>query len=105
MACRCGNGVDDQTFVIAIELLRTAPLPTDLRAGILLAMARIPGIDQHPERDITGRPGVAVAYHGSQGTQALIFDPSTYALLGDREGLGGTADLEAGIVSSPTARP
>lgn len=103
--CRCGNGVDDQTFVIAVELLRTTPLPTELRAAILRATARIPGIEQRPERDITGRRGVAVAYHGSQGTQALIFDPETFELLGDREGLGGTADVASGIVRTPTARP
>jgi hypothetical protein len=105
VACRCGNGVDDQTFVVAIEFLRDAPVPADLRAAILRAMALIPGIDQRSERDITGRPGVGVAYHGSQGTQSLIFDPRTYQLLGDREGAGGTADLESGIVDSPTARP
>jgi hypothetical protein len=103
--CRCGNGVDDQTFAIAVELLRTNPLPTGLRAAILQATARIPGIEQHRERDITGRRGIAVAYHGSQGTQELIFAPGTYELLGDREGLGGTADVAAGIVGSPTARP
>jgi hypothetical protein len=103
--CRCGNGVDDQTFVIAVELLRTNPLPTELRAAILQATARIPGIEQHTERDITGRPGIAVAYHGSQGIQELIFAPGTYELLGDREGLGGTADVAAGLVGSPTARP
>jgi RNA polymerase sigma-70 factor (ECF subfamily) len=105
VACRCGNGVDDETFASAVELLRTTPLPTDLRAAILRAAALIPGIEQHPERDITGRPGVAVAYHGSQGTQALIIDPATGDLLGDREGAGGTADVAAGIVGSPTARP
>jgi len=105
VGCQCGNGVDDQTFVIAVELLRSTPLPTDLRSAILQATARIPGIEQHAERDITGRPGVAVAYHGSQGTQALIFDPATYELLGDREGAGGAADVAAGIVGSPTARP
>ncbi len=26
--CRCGNGVDSQTFVVAVEFLRTTPLPT-----------------------------------------------------------------------------
>lgn len=103
--CQCGNGVDDQTFVIAVELLRTTPLPTNLRAAILEATARIPGIEQRAERDITGRAGIAVAYHGSQGSQALIFDPATYELLGDREGAGGTADVAAGIVGSSTARP
>ncbi len=103
--CKCGNGVDDQTFVVAVELLRTAPLPTDLRAAILRALALVPGIEQHPERDIAGRPGVGVAYDGSQGRQALIFDPSTYELLGDRSGAGGTVDTESGIVDSITARP
>src|SRR3954471_23522877 len=73
--CGCGNGVGDETFASAVELLRTNPLPADLRAAILQAIARIPGIEQHPERDITGRPGVGIAYHDSQGTQTLIFDP------------------------------
>jgi hypothetical protein len=91
--------------VIGVELLRTTPLPTALRAAILQAMARIPGIEQQPERDVLGRPGVGVAYDGSMGRQSLIFDPRTYRLLGDRSGAGGTADVAAGIVGSPTARP
>jgi hypothetical protein len=103
--CQCGNGVDDQTFVVAVELLRTTPLPTDLRAAILRAIALVPGIEQRPERDILGRPGIGVAYNGTQGRQALLFDPSTYEMLGDRSGAGGTADLESGIVDSTTARP
>ena len=74
--------------MVAVELLRGTPLPTDLRAAILRAIALIPGIEQHAERDIMGRPGVGVAYDGSQGRQALIFDPSTYELLGDRSGAG-----------------
>ena len=105
VACRCGNGVDDQTFVVATDLLRGAPLPTDLRAAILRAIALIPGIEQHAERDVLGRPGVGVAYSGSQGRQALIFDPATYEMLGERNGAGGSADLESGIVDSVTARP
>ena len=103
--CRCGNGVDDQTFVVATDLLRGTPLPTDLRAAILRAIALIPGIEQHAERDVLGRPGVGVAYNGSQGRQALIFDPATYEMLGERNGAGGSADLESGIVDSVTARP
>src|SRR6476646_6063251 len=39
VGCQCGNGVDDQTFVIAVELLRSTPLPTDLRSAILQATA------------------------------------------------------------------
>ena len=103
--CRCGNGVDDQTFVVATDLLRGTPLPTGLRAAILRAIALIPGIEQHAERDVLGRPGVGVAYNGTQGRQALIFDPATYEMLGERNGAGGSADLESGIVDSITARP
>ena len=103
--CRCGNGVDDQTFVVATDLLRDAPLPTAQRAAILRAIALIPGIEQQAERDVLGRPGVGVAYEGTQGRQALIFDPASYRLLGERSGAGGSADLETGIVGSETARP
>ena len=81
------------------------PLPTGLRAAVLRALALVPGIEQRAERDILGRPGVGVAYDGSQGRQSLIFDPATYELLGDRSGQGGTADVASGIVGSPTARP
>jgi hypothetical protein len=103
--CECGNGVDDQTFVVAVELLRSAPLPAELRGAILRAIALIPEIEQRPERDVTGRAGVGVAYNGTQGRQSLIFDPETYELLGDRQGAGGTADIESGIVGSIEARP
>ncbi len=48
---------------------------------------------------------MGVAYEDGQGRQALIFDPATYELLGDRNGLGGTADVASGIVDSITARP
>jgi hypothetical protein len=102
--CRCGNSVDGETFASAVELLRTTPLPIDLRAALLQAAARVPGIRQHPERDITGRRGVAVAYHDNQGTEALIIDPASGELLGDREGIGGTADVASGLVTSPAAR-
>ena len=103
--CECGNGVDDQTFVVAVELLRTAPLPAQVRAAILRAIALIPGIEQRAERDVTGRPGVGIAYNGTQGRQSLIFDPETFELLGDRQGTGGTADIASGIVESIEARP
>ncbi len=105
VACRCGNGVDSQTFVVAVEFQRTTPLPTDLRAAILRALTFVPGIEQRAERDVLGRRGVGVAYEDGQGRQSLIFDPASYELLGDRNGLGGTADVASGIVDSITARP
>jgi hypothetical protein len=105
VACGCGNGVDNETFVVAADLLRQYPIPADLRAAILRAAALIPGIEEHDERDVLGRPGVGVAYNGSQGREALIFDRETYELLGEKDGAGGSADVESGIVDSITARP
>src|SRR3954468_5019537 len=63
--------------------LRRRPL-----AAILQAPPPLPGIERHAERDITGRLGFGVAYHGSEGTQALILDPATYELHGDPRGPG-----------------
>jgi hypothetical protein len=104
--CECGNGVDQETFVIAGDLLRDNPIPTDLRAAVLRAAALIPGIEllDH-QRDAAGRPGVGVAFDGVGQRGVLIFDPKTYELLGENDGLGGSADLESAIVGSLNARP
>jgi hypothetical protein len=104
--CECGNGIDEETFVIAADLLRDNPLPADLRAAIMRATALIPGIDLlDDERDVAGRRGVGVAYDAPGRDKVLIFDPRTYELLGEREGDGGSADLESAIVSSIDERP
>jgi len=120
--CDCGHGVDSETFVIAGDLLRDTPLPTDLRAALLRAVALIPGIKLiHHERDVAGRPGVAVAYDDNDGERsALIFDSRSYELLGEnirslkrlpyvdaKQGalIGGSADLESAIVGSFSERP
>jgi hypothetical protein len=104
--CECGNGVDEETFVIAADLLRDNPIPTGLRAAIMRATALIPGIEllDH-QRDVAGRPGVGVAFDSPGRRKVLIFDPRTYELLGEKEGNGGSADLESAIVSSIDERP
>lgn len=104
--CECGNGVDEETFVIAGDLLRDNPIPADLRAAILRAAALIPGIELIQDvRDVAGRGGVGVAFDGTGGESVLVFDPKTYELLGENDGLGGSADLESAIVESPDALP
>jgi hypothetical protein len=105
--CECGNGVDEETFVIAGDLLRDNPIPVDLRAAILRAAALIPDIEliAH-QRDVAGRPGVGVAFDAPGPRRSvLIFDPQTYELLGENEGGGGSADIESAIVTSPNERP
>jgi hypothetical protein len=105
--CQCGNGVDEETFVIAGDLLRDNPIPVDLRAAILRAAALIPGIEliAH-QRDVAGRAGVGVAFDAPGPRRSvLIFDPQTYELLGENEGGGGSADMESAIVGSPNERP
>jgi hypothetical protein len=104
--CECGNGVDEETFVIAGDLLRDNPLPADLRAAILRAAALIPGIELvDGARDVAGRRGVGVAFDGTGARSVLIFDPKTYELLGENDGGGGSADLESVIVDSINAHP
>ena len=67
--CECGNGVDEETFVIAADLIRDNPIPADLRAATLRAAALIPGIELlDDQRDVAGRPGVGVAFDGEGGS-------------------------------------
>lgn len=104
--CTCGNSIDEETFVIAGDLLRDSPIPADLRSAVLRAAALIPGIEFVDDaRDVAGRTGVGVAIAGATGPVMLVFDPSTYQLLGQTEDGGGSADLGSAIVGSPGQRP
>src|SRR4051812_5582126 len=119
--CECGHSVDSETFVIVGDMLRADPLPDRLRAAFLRAAALIPGIRlvAH-ERDVAGRPGIAVAYDYAGHRDALVFDRSSYRLLGETDRMlagddqtdgrpgqliGGSAYLTSGIVTSRFARP
>jgi hypothetical protein len=102
--CRCGNGVDNETFVIAGDVLRDTPLPVDLRAAVLRATALIPGIELVGEvRDVAGREGIGVAFEGVTGRDVLVFDRESHALLGQNFDEGGSADFDSAIVQTPTA--
>jgi hypothetical protein len=121
IACGCGNSVDQETFVIVTDMLRDVPMPTDLRGSVLRAAALIPGIRMvDRERDLAGREGVAVAFDSAGHRDALVFDRSTYELLGENDRqlrrddytdadpgqlVGGRAYVESGIVRSTTERP
>jgi hypothetical protein len=119
--CECGHNVNSETFTIVEDTLVSTPIPDDLRAAFLRAAALIPGIELVArERDVTGRPAVAVAYDYAGHREALLFDRDSYTRLGDNhrlvrrvnevdaapgELLGGRAYVESGIVSSQFARP
>lgn len=103
----------DQMFTVVGDLLRGAPIPSDLRAALYRVAARIPGIRFEGEiADATGRAGVGIS-HEDQGTRhTLIFDPATAELLGERDlrvaddvVTGDAAYLESGVVGSVRERP
>jgi RNA polymerase sigma-70 factor (ECF subfamily) len=104
--CGCGNSVDDETFSIVADLLRNAPVTSDLRAALLRAAALVPGIEfVERESDLTGRTGVGVASGEAGVRHVLIFDRESYELLGEKEGSWSSASLESGVVGSPEATP
>jgi hypothetical protein len=117
--CKCGNSVEQETFVIVGDLLRHPPLPSDLRAALLHAAAFIPGIEfVENERDIAGRRGIGVAFEDGGTRSVLVFDRESHELLGENRWLledkdygdagtlaGASADLESGVVDSITDRP
>src|SRR5918992_3857951 len=119
VACECGPSVTRETFVIVGDLLRDTPIPGELRAALLRAAALIPGIERIERiEDAAGRMGTGVALQSQGRRSVLIFDSESYALLGEsdfavkRRGyvdaapgkfVSGSAVMESGIVSSPTA--
>jgi hypothetical protein len=121
VACECGPSVRRETFVIVGDLLRDTPIPGELRAALLRAAALIPGIERVERiRDAAGRMGTGVALDSGGRRSVLIFDRESHQLLGESdfvlrrndyvdagpgELVSGSAVMESGIVSSPTAVP
>jgi DNA-directed RNA polymerase specialized sigma24 family protein len=121
LAPAAGDHRDDELFTLVGDVLRSAPLPSDLRAALYRVAARIPGIHLIGEvRDTAGRGGVGVAFDDPARRRILIFDPQTAELLGEQSVLlepgdyldaapgtvvGEAAYLEAGVVDSTRERP
>ena len=118
---RGGSGPDDELFTIVGDLLRGAPIPSDLRGALYRVAARVPGIRAVGEvRDAAGRRGVGIGRDNQGVRSVLIFDPATAELLGEQNVLlergdyvdaapgtvtGEAAYLEAGVVDSTRERP
>jgi hypothetical protein len=67
------------------------------RSALYEFLATIPGLTvEHRVHDISGRPGVGIAWSFSGGRDMIILDPSSYALLGlDTWGVSGQAAGDA----------
>jgi hypothetical protein len=76
---------DAEMFTEVGDLLRDQPIPPRVRSGLYLLATRIPGIELAGRtHDGIGRPAVAVGFTHAGIRQELLFDPHTYALLGER---------------------
>jgi hypothetical protein len=85
-----GNGSaaskNAEIFTEIGDLLRYQPIPAKVRAALYLTAARIPGIQMLGlTHDGIGRPALAVALNDTSSgiRNELLFDPHTYALLGE----------------------
>jgi hypothetical protein len=116
-----GNSPDEEAFVMIGDLLREAPVPPGVRAGLYRAAAYIKGIRLvGAVRDQLGRRGVAVELDSGDRRQRLVFDPETALLLAEQQLLtkrvgyldaapgtitGERIVVRQGIVSGDHARP
>lgn len=121
LANGAGPSPDIEAFVIIGDLLRSAPVPPDVRAGLYRAAAHIKGVRYAGEvTDALGRKGLAVELTDGEQRRRLVFDPETSQLLGEQDVLikrvpyidadpgfvaGYRLVLEQGIVASDHARP
>ena len=84
-----GASVYDQAWSLLRSILEGTPGPPPVQAALFEAATKFPGVTMVGDMvDFDGRRGIAVARLGS-GSPAtrieLIFDRTTYRLLGDRE--------------------
>lgn len=119
LARDAGPSPDREAFVIIGDLLRGAPVPANVRAGLYRAAAYIKGIRFVGRvTDPLGRRGLAVDLAGDDGTRnRLVFDPDTSELLAEEEvltrrvpfvdagpgfAIGSRVLLDIGVVDSDT---
>jgi len=97
------NGVDAEMFTLIGDALRENYTTPSQRAALYEVAARLPGIQLVGRTtDATGRPAVAVAMENGHNDlrSTLLFDPGSYALLGEEEVLlpGNRLGYPAGTV-------
>ncbi|TNY35710.1 CU044_5270 family protein [Thermomonospora catenispora] len=83
---RGGNPPDVQAFITVGDTLREAYVPPAALSAMFKAAARIPGVTVTDRAlDFGGRKGIAVGQTWQGVRHELIFDASTYRLLGERQ--------------------
>jgi RNA polymerase sigma-70 factor (ECF subfamily) len=98
-----GNGVYPEMFTLIGDALRENYTTPAQRAALYDVAARLPGIQLAGRTtDAVGRPAVAVAMENgsSDARSTLLFDPVSYALLGEQDVLlaGNRLGYPAGTV-------
>jgi hypothetical protein len=99
------NPPDVQAFITAGDLIRDSYLRPAALAALFEAVIEIPGVSlvQHAV-NVVGQPGIAVQQTFNGISQQLIFDPQTYAFIGEREiVVGASSGLPVGKVIDSTA--
>ncbi|MEA2193280.1 MAG: hypothetical protein QOI73_3401, partial [Solirubrobacteraceae bacterium] len=121
LARDAGPSPDGEAFVIIGDLLRSAPVPARVRAGLYRAAAHIEGVRYVGEvTDQLGRRGLAIELVEQHARQRLVFDPDTSQVLAEETVLsqrepwldadpgfvsGYRLVLGQGVVPRDTARP
>ncbi|MDQ1130727.1 CU044_5270 family protein [Microbacterium sp. SORGH_AS_0888] len=102
-----GRSPDGEALVWIADILRSGTVPADLRAALYRAAAGIPGVEiTEQTANLDGRTGVAIGRVETvdDTRQDIIIDPSTGALIGERQvALGDTFGLPEGTPTGFTA--
>ncbi|MCW2966303.1 MAG: hypothetical protein JWM71_75, partial [Solirubrobacteraceae bacterium] len=121
LAHGAGPSPDAEAFTIIGDLLRGAPVPARVRAGLYRAAAYIKGVRYAGAvTDPLGRRGLAVELATPEAVNRLVFDPDTSELLAEESILtkrvsyvdaapgtdvGSRVVLDTAVVGSDTSRP
>ncbi len=89
-----GNGTYPEMFTLIGDSLRETFTTSAQRAALYEVAARLPGIELEGRTlDSAGRPAIAVGMTNGSARSVLLFDPTTYALLGEQDTvLAGNAE-------------
>jgi hypothetical protein len=103
------NDVNDVAKVVGGMFQSDYLLPAQ-RAALYEFLATVPGLSlERNVKDISGRPGIGVSWSFMGSTAVLIFDPSTYTLLGittrAQGQVGGGALLQTAITNQAGQQP
>jgi hypothetical protein len=121
LAGGAGPSPDQEAFTIIGDLLRSAPVPARVRAGLYRAAAYVKGVRYAGEvTDPLGRRGLAVELANPEAVNRLVFDPDTSELLAEESVLtkrvayvdaapgdviGSRVVVDSAVVGSDTERP